>query len=84
MVTNTTTLEEQIANLMKAIEGLAKHVLEQDCQISKLMNKIDSTDASYVAGKQIEAHDEAETSLKQNPTKEKSHQRKNCKSLQKS
>ncbi|KAL0410926.1 UNVERIFIED_CONTAM: hypothetical protein Slati_3682300 [Sesamum latifolium] len=65
MVTNTTTLEEQIANLTKAIDGLAKHVQEQDSQISKLMNKIDSTDASHVAGKQMEAHDEDETSLKQ-------------------
>ncbi|KAL0449418.1 UNVERIFIED_CONTAM: hypothetical protein Slati_1498200 [Sesamum latifolium] len=29
------------------------------------MNKIDSTDASHMARKQIEAHDEVETSLKQ-------------------
>ncbi|KAL0449419.1 UNVERIFIED_CONTAM: hypothetical protein Slati_1498300 [Sesamum latifolium] len=29
------------------------------------MNKIDSTDASHMVGKQIEAHDEVETSLKQ-------------------
>ncbi|KAL0439641.1 UNVERIFIED_CONTAM: hypothetical protein Slati_2447100 [Sesamum latifolium] len=65
MVTNATTLEEQIANLTKAIEGLAKHVQEQDSQISKLMNKIDSTDASHIAEKQMEAHEEAETSLKQ-------------------
>ncbi|KAL0410881.1 UNVERIFIED_CONTAM: hypothetical protein Slati_3677800 [Sesamum latifolium] len=65
MVTNTTTLEEQISNLTKAIEGLAKHVQAQDSQRSKLMNKIDNTDASHVAGKQMKAHDEAETSLKQ-------------------
>ncbi|KAL0454266.1 UNVERIFIED_CONTAM: hypothetical protein Slati_0765800 [Sesamum latifolium] len=67
MVTNTITLEEQIANLTKAIEGLAKHVQEQDSQINKLINTIDSTDASHIARKQMEAHDEAETSLKQQP-----------------
>ncbi|KAL0434217.1 UNVERIFIED_CONTAM: hypothetical protein Slati_2756000 [Sesamum latifolium] len=65
MVTNTTILEEQIANLKRAIEGLAKYVHKQDSQISKLMNKIDNTDASHVARKQAKAHDEAETSLKE-------------------
>ncbi|KAL0439166.1 UNVERIFIED_CONTAM: hypothetical protein Slati_2399600 [Sesamum latifolium] len=65
MVTNTTSLKEQIANLTRAIEGLAKHVQEQDSQISKLMNKIGNTDASHVAGKQIEVQDKYETSLKQ-------------------
>ncbi|KAL0463317.1 UNVERIFIED_CONTAM: hypothetical protein Slati_0219300 [Sesamum latifolium] len=65
MVTNTTTLEEQITNLTKATEGLVKHVQEQDSQISKLMNKIDSTDASHVIGKKMETHDKVETSLKQ-------------------
>ncbi|KAL0461165.1 UNVERIFIED_CONTAM: hypothetical protein Slati_0004100 [Sesamum latifolium] len=39
MVTNTTTLEEQIANLTRAIEGLAKHVREQDSQINELKDK---------------------------------------------
>ncbi|KAL0401721.1 UNVERIFIED_CONTAM: hypothetical protein Slati_4202000 [Sesamum latifolium] len=73
MLTNTTTLEEKIANLTNAMEGLAKHVQEQDSQISKLMNKIDSTDASHIARKQMEAHDEAETSLKkQSNEREKS------------
>ncbi|KAL0322056.1 UNVERIFIED_CONTAM: hypothetical protein Scaly_2502000 [Sesamum calycinum] len=33
--------------------------------MSKLMNKLDGPNASHVAGKQIEAHDEAETYLKQ-------------------
>ncbi|KAL0433584.1 UNVERIFIED_CONTAM: hypothetical protein Slati_2692700 [Sesamum latifolium] len=65
MVTIATTLEEQIANLTRAKESLAKHVQEQDSQISKLMNKIVSTDASHVAGNQAETHDEAGTSLKQ-------------------
>ncbi|KAL0339230.1 UNVERIFIED_CONTAM: hypothetical protein Sangu_1445100 [Sesamum angustifolium] len=65
MVTNTTTLEEQITNLTKVIEGFSKHVQEQDSQISKLMNKIENTNASHIAGKQIEAYDEAEIYLKQ-------------------
>ncbi|KAL0294144.1 UNVERIFIED_CONTAM: hypothetical protein Scaly_2573900 [Sesamum calycinum] len=47
------------------MRNLAKHVQEQDSRISKLINKIDNTDASHVVGKKIEAHDEAETSLKQ-------------------
>ncbi|KAL0332843.1 UNVERIFIED_CONTAM: hypothetical protein Scaly_2185800 [Sesamum calycinum] len=65
MVTNTTTLEEQIGNLTRAREVLAKHVQEQDSQISKLMNKINNTDDNHVAGKQVEGQDEVETSLKQ-------------------
>ncbi|KAL0301842.1 UNVERIFIED_CONTAM: hypothetical protein Sradi_6461000 [Sesamum radiatum] len=65
LVIDATTLEEQIASLTKAIKGLAKHVQEKDSQISNLMNKIDNTYASHVAEKKIEAHDEAETSLKQ-------------------
>ncbi|KAL0340280.1 UNVERIFIED_CONTAM: hypothetical protein Sradi_4544800 [Sesamum radiatum] len=51
MVRNTTTMEEQIANLTRAIGGLAKHVQEQDSQISKLMNKINGSDVSHMAGK---------------------------------
>ncbi|KAI3444978.1 hypothetical protein Pfo_001643 [Paulownia fortunei] len=65
MVTNATTLEEQIANLTKAIEGLTKHVQEQDSQITKLMNKVDNADVSRVMGKQVEVHDEVEMSTKQ-------------------
>ncbi|KAK4384344.1 hypothetical protein Sango_3070100 [Sesamum angolense] len=65
MVTNTTTPEEQITNLTRAIEGLAKHVQDQDSQICKLMNKIENTNASHMAEKQVETHDEAETFLRQ-------------------
>ncbi|KAI3472363.1 hypothetical protein Pfo_031104 [Paulownia fortunei] len=48
-----------------AIEGLTKHVQEQDAQITKLMNKVDNADVSHVMGKQVEVHDEVETSTKQ-------------------
>ncbi|KAK4383237.1 hypothetical protein Sango_2794900 [Sesamum angolense] len=58
MVTNATTIEEQLASLTRAIEGLTKHVQEQDAQIARLINKADNIDASHVMGKQVEAHDE--------------------------
>ncbi|KAL0416644.1 UNVERIFIED_CONTAM: hypothetical protein Slati_3496300 [Sesamum latifolium] len=65
MVTNATTIEEQLASLTKAIEGLTKHVQEQDAQIARLIHKADNVDASHIMGKQVEAHDEAEVSTKQ-------------------
>ncbi|KAL0340149.1 UNVERIFIED_CONTAM: hypothetical protein Sradi_4531700, partial [Sesamum radiatum] len=39
MVTNMTTIEEQLASLTRAIEGLTKHVQEQDAQIARLINR---------------------------------------------
>ncbi|KAL0305216.1 UNVERIFIED_CONTAM: hypothetical protein Scaly_2992100 [Sesamum calycinum] len=68
MVTNATTIEEQLASLTRAIEGLTKHVQEQDAQIARLINKADNVDASHVMGKQVEAHDEVEASIKQHYT----------------
>ncbi|KAK4389712.1 hypothetical protein Sango_2308200 [Sesamum angolense] len=68
MVTNATTIEEQLASLTRAIEGLTKHVQEQDAQIARLINKADNVDASHVMGKQVEAHDEVEASVKQHYT----------------
>ncbi|KAL0289251.1 UNVERIFIED_CONTAM: hypothetical protein Sangu_2621200, partial [Sesamum angustifolium] len=53
MVTNTTTIEEQLSSLTRAIEGLTKHVQEQDAQIARLINKADNVDASHVMGKQL-------------------------------
>ncbi|KAL0371776.1 UNVERIFIED_CONTAM: hypothetical protein Scaly_0859200 [Sesamum calycinum] len=58
MVINATTIEEQLASLTRAIEGLTKHAQEQDAQIARLINKADNIDASHVMGKQVEAHDE--------------------------
>ncbi|KAL7145363.1 hypothetical protein ABFS83_07G077700 [Erythranthe nasuta] len=55
MTTNATTMEEQIVSLIKAIEGLRKH----------LIDKMDKADASQAVENQIEAQDEVETSTKQ-------------------
>ncbi|KAL0448161.1 UNVERIFIED_CONTAM: hypothetical protein Slati_1944000 [Sesamum latifolium] len=60
MVTNATTIEEQLASLARAIEGLTKHVQEQDAQIARLIHKADNVDASHIMEKQVEAYDEAE------------------------
>ncbi|KAL0457603.1 UNVERIFIED_CONTAM: hypothetical protein Slati_0387500 [Sesamum latifolium] len=68
MVTNATTIEEQLASLTRAIEGLTKHVQEQDAQIARLINKTDNVDASHIMGKQVEAHYEVEASTKQHYT----------------
>ncbi|KAL0337482.1 UNVERIFIED_CONTAM: hypothetical protein Scaly_2023300 [Sesamum calycinum] len=68
MVINATTIEEQLAYLTRAIEGLMKHVQEQDAQIVRLINKAYNIDASHITGKQVEAHDEVETPIKQHYT----------------
>ncbi|XP_012846309.1 PREDICTED: uncharacterized protein LOC105966290 [Erythranthe guttata] len=66
MTTNATTMEEQIASLTKAIEGLTKHVQQRDSQIAKLIEKMNKADASQIV-EQIEAQDEVEASTKQQP-----------------
>ncbi|KAK4392799.1 hypothetical protein Sango_2057700 [Sesamum angolense] len=68
MVTNATTIEEQLSSLTRAIEGLMKHVQEQDAQIARLINKADNVDASHVMGKNVEAHDEVKAPTKQHYT----------------
>ncbi|KAK4390346.1 hypothetical protein Sango_2097900 [Sesamum angolense] len=42
-------------NLTRAIEGLMKHVQEQDAQITRLINKADNIDLSHVMGKQVDS-----------------------------
>ncbi|KAK4385814.1 hypothetical protein Sango_2705400 [Sesamum angolense] len=65
MVINATTIEEQLADLTRAIGGLMKHVPEQDAQIARLVNKADNIDTSHVMEKQVEAHEEVEMPIKQ-------------------
>ncbi|KAL0378634.1 UNVERIFIED_CONTAM: hypothetical protein Sradi_3168900 [Sesamum radiatum] len=65
MVKNATIIEEQLASLTRAIEGLTKHIQEQHAQIARLIHKADNVDVSYIMGKQVEAHDEAEGNPKQ-------------------
>ncbi|XP_012851792.1 PREDICTED: uncharacterized protein LOC105971484 [Erythranthe guttata] len=64
MTTNATTMEEQIASLTKAIEGLTKHVQQRDSQIAKLIEKMNKADASQIV-EQIEAQNEVEAFTKQ-------------------
>ncbi|KAL0301624.1 UNVERIFIED_CONTAM: hypothetical protein Sradi_6439200 [Sesamum radiatum] len=68
MVTNATTIEEQLASLTRAIEGLTKHVQEQNAQIARLINKADNVDANHIMGKQVKGHDEEEVSIKKHYT----------------
>lgn len=41
MVTDVSSVEEQLANLTKMIKGLTNHVHNQEYYIDKLMNKMD-------------------------------------------
>ncbi|KAK4390371.1 hypothetical protein Sango_2100400 [Sesamum angolense] len=76
MVTNATIIEEQLASLTRTIEGLTKQVQEQDAQIARLINKADNVDASYIMGKQVEAHDEVEVPAKQHYTEKDKYAKK--------
>ncbi|KAG5224334.1 hypothetical protein IMY05_019G0057600 [Salix suchowensis] len=42
MMTETTSLEDQVANLTKLIEGLSTSLKAKDREIAKLMNKLES------------------------------------------
>ena len=44
MVTGASTIEEQIANLMGAVEKLTKTVEEKDLQIAELYSRLESQD----------------------------------------
>ncbi|KAG5235245.1 ty3-gypsy retrotransposon protein [Salix suchowensis] len=42
MMTETTSLEDQVANLTKLVEGLSTSLKTKDREIAKLMNKLES------------------------------------------
>lgn len=60
MVTNASSVEEQLANLRKAIEGLTKYVQNQDARIDKLadrMNDLIDEESSHAPGKALEVYE---------------------------
>ncbi|KAL8469907.1 hypothetical protein ACS0TY_032684 [Phlomoides rotata] len=64
MVTNASTLEEEVAGLIKVIEGLTQKLERQDLQISDLVDKVGTGDASQIKGKQVLEDNGEETSTK--------------------
>uniref|UniRef100_M1D826 Uncharacterized protein n=1 Tax=Solanum tuberosum TaxID=4113 RepID=M1D826_SOLTU len=69
----SSTIEEQLASLTKAIEGLSKCAHEQDAKLSKLTNKMDSMierKSSQEPLKLPKVQDERESCVKQTKIKE--------------
>ncbi|WMV20079.1 hypothetical protein MTR67_013464 [Solanum verrucosum] len=69
----TCTMEERLASLTKAIEGLTKCAHEQDAKLSKLTNKMDNMierRSSQESLKFLRIQDEGETCIKQTKIKE--------------
>ncbi|KAL8469903.1 hypothetical protein ACS0TY_032680 [Phlomoides rotata] len=64
MVTNASTLEEEVAGLIKVIEGLTQKLERQDLQISDLVDKVGTGNASQIKGKQVMEDNGEETSTK--------------------
>ncbi|CAA0832644.1 Unknown protein, partial [Striga hermonthica] len=62
MMTNASTIQEQLATMAKTMESLMKHVQNQDSTILKLLERVDKAETSRAGGKQGETHEEEETS----------------------
>ncbi|KAF3659912.1 putative serine carboxypeptidase-like 19-like [Capsicum annuum] len=73
MVTDASSMEEQLANLTKAIEGLTNYVWNQEARIDKIVDRVEGLidgESIHALGKAPEVH-EIENSVKQTlPTKE--------------
>ncbi|KAM3285035.1 hypothetical protein P3S67_023834 [Capsicum chacoense] len=67
MVIDASSMEEQLANLTKAIEGLTIYVQNQEARIDKIVDKVEGLidgESSHAPGKAPEVH-EIENPLKQ-------------------
>ena len=60
MVTDASSMKEQLANLTKAIEGLTKYVQNQDARIDKIVDRVEGLideKSSHVPGKSPEVYE---------------------------
>ncbi|KAM3235023.1 hypothetical protein P3L10_015059 [Capsicum annuum] len=70
MVTDASSMKEQLANLAKVIDGLTKYVQNQDARIDKIVDKVKGLideESIHVSGKALEVH-EIENPVKQTPS----------------
>ena len=69
MMTKTTTLEEQVANLMKMVEGLSKTLQDRDAEVVYLRTKVDNMgESSQAIGDTTKAPEIVEITNKQQET----------------
>ncbi|PHT42111.1 Long chain acyl-CoA synthetase 4 [Capsicum baccatum] len=69
MMTDASSMEEQLPNLAKAIEGLTKYVQNQNTRIDKIVDRVEvliDRESSHSSGKAPEVH-EIENPVKQTP-----------------
>ena len=70
MVTDASSMEGQLTNLTKAIEGLTNYVQNQEARIGKIVDRVEGLidgESSHASGKAPEVH-EIENPVKQTPS----------------
>ncbi|KAH0665038.1 hypothetical protein KY285_026244 [Solanum tuberosum] len=68
MVTNTSSVEEQLVSLTRAIEGLTKYVQDQDARIVKLIDRVEGMmdeESSHAPGKHPQVQETVDHPSKQ-------------------